>query len=75
MAVKITREMDLEDVARVSPKAIGSMTRREIVCIQCGTPLWKTVEEAMRDSGVKEEEIDALIDTINNEVEQRVKAS
>ncbi len=66
MNQQITKDMDLEDVAREAPKAIGAMTRRGIICIQCGTPLWKTVEEAMRDAGI--EDVDALVKEVNIEV-------
>lgn len=66
MANRITREMDLEDVAAQVPKAIRLLTRRDIICIQCGTPLWKTVEEAIRDAGY--EDVDAMIDEVNGEL-------
>ncbi|MCB2213543.1 DUF1858 domain-containing protein [bacterium] len=67
----ITKDMDLEDVARVSPFAIRLLTRRDIICIQCGTPLWKTVEEAIRDAGI--EDVDGLISEVNLELEQDVQ--
>ena len=67
MAKGITRDMDLEDVAAQVPRAIRSLTQRNIVCIQCGTPLWKTVEEAILDAGL--EDVDGIIADVNREVE------
>lgn len=66
MAKPITGEMEIEDVAAQNPKAIGLLTRRNIVCIQCGTPLWKTVEEAIRDAGF--EDPAAIIEDVNKEL-------
>lgn len=63
MQQPITPDMDLEDVARISPHAIRLLTERNIVCIACGTPLWKTVREAVRDAGI--EDVDTIIDEVN----------
>jgi len=59
----ITASMDLEDVARESPLAIRLLTERNIVCIACGTPLWKTVEEAIHDAGL--EDVEAVVSEVN----------
>lgn len=68
MAASITREMDLEDLVAQAPKAVRSLTRRNIICIQCGTPLWKTVEEAIRDAGYEEGEVDSIVAEVNQEL-------
>jgi hypothetical protein len=67
MVQQLTGEMEIEDVAAQMPKAIGALTRRNIVCIQCGTPLWKTVEEAIRDAGF--DDPGAIIAEVNAELE------
>ncbi len=66
MASLISGDMDLEDVAAQNPKAIGLLTRRNIVCIRCGTPLWKTVNEAIRDAGI--DDPDRIILEVNEEL-------
>jgi hypothetical protein len=66
MATPISGEMELEDLAAQNPKAIGLLTRRNIVCIRCGTPLWKTVEEAIRDAGI--EDTEKVIEEVNREL-------
>ena len=66
MASPITGEMELEDLAAQNPKAIGLLTRRNIVCIRCGTPLWKTVEEAIHDAGIDDAE--KVIREVNEEL-------
>lgn len=66
MTRKIHGGMDLEDVAAQVPEAIGLLTRRNIICIQCGTPLWKTVAEAIRDAGYEDSE--QIIREVNDEL-------
>ncbi|MFH0883193.1 MAG: hypothetical protein V2A56_09435 [bacterium] len=66
MAPPISGEMELEDLAAQNPKAIGLLTRRNIVCIRCGTPLWKTVEEAIHDAGI--EDTEKVIEEVNREL-------
>ena len=66
MPLAITRDMELEDVASQVPRAIRALSHRNIVCIQCGTPLWKTVAEAITDAGY--EDIDGIIAEVNREV-------
>ena len=63
MSRPINAGMDLEDVAMLSPVAIRLLTRRNIICIQCGTPLWKTVEEAILDAGY--EDVEGIIAEVN----------
>ncbi len=67
MNQRIDKDMDLEDVASNIPKAIGLLTRKGIVCIQCGTPLWMTVEEAVKSAGYKD--VDSIIEEINRSLE------
>jgi hypothetical protein len=64
----INANMDLEDVARESPLAIRLLTERNIICLGCGTPLWKTVEEAIHDAG--QEDVEAIISEVNLELSQ-----
>ncbi|HEB84380.1 MAG TPA: hypothetical protein ENI92_05195 [Bacteroidetes bacterium] len=61
--------MELEDVAREAPVAIRHLTRKGVVCIQCGTPLWKTVEEAIRDAGV--EDVEGMIAEVNRAIDEQ----
>jgi len=41
----ITKDMEIEDLARDYPDAVGLLLKKGIVCIQCGAPIWGTLEE------------------------------
>ena len=64
----ITKEIEIEDLAKDYPKAVGLLLKKGIVCIQCGTPIWGTLEEVAQRKGV--EDLDALIAELN-ELESR----
>ncbi|KPL07174.1 hypothetical protein AMJ86_05465 [bacterium SM23_57] len=59
----ITRDMEIEDLAQDYPKAIGLLMKKGIVCIQCGTPIWGTLEDVARRKGV--EDVDTLVAELN----------
>jgi hypothetical protein len=41
----------VEDVVRDHPRAVGFLRTQGIVCIQCGEPVWGTLEEVIRGKG------------------------
>jgi hybrid cluster-associated redox disulfide protein len=64
----ITPDMEIEDLAREYPKAVGLLLKRGIICIQCGDPIWGTLAEAARKKGV--EDVDTLVAELNAELEE-----
>lgn len=64
----ITADMEIEDLAKDYPKAIGLLMKKGIVCIQCGAPIWGTLEEIARRKGV--EDVDGLVKELNLAMEQ-----
>lgn len=64
----ITAEMEIEDLAKDYPRAVGLLMKKGIVCIQCGAPVWGTLEEIARRKGV--EDVAGLVRELNQELEQ-----
>ena len=62
----ITKDMEIEDLAKDYPKAVGLLLKKGIVCIQCGAPIWGTLEEVALRKGVQD--IDALVSELNESV-------
>jgi methionine synthase II (cobalamin-independent) len=62
----ITKDIEIEDLAKEYPKAVGLLLKKGIVCIQCGAPIWGTLEEIARRKGVQD--IDALVAELNESV-------
>lgn len=66
MSGLIPLDMELEDLAAKYPYAIRLFSRRNIICIKCGTPLWITVEEAIRRAG--HENVEEILEEVNKEL-------
>jgi methionine synthase II (cobalamin-independent) len=65
----ITKDIEIEDLAKDYPNAVGLLLKKGIVCIQCGAPIWGTLEEVARRKGVQD--IDALVEELNKAIGER----
>jgi hypothetical protein len=56
IAIKVTLDTGVDDLARDHPQAVGFLTRQGIRCIRCGEPVWGTLGELLKDEKVKDPE-------------------
>jgi hybrid cluster-associated redox disulfide protein len=66
--VEIDKEILIEELVQAYPKAVGFLMRKGIVCIQCGEPVWGTLEEAAVRKGVNN--VDELVADLKNFLKQ-----
>jgi len=64
--MEITKDITLEDLVRVKVAAVRYLTEKGIKCIACGEPVWGTLEEAAREKGFGQEEIEKFVTDLNN---------
>ncbi len=66
----ITRDMYIEDMVRDYPQTVSILTKRGVICIQCGEPIWGTLGEALDRAGIKnhQELINELVNAANSGV-------
>lgn len=60
--MKITKEMTLEKLLELYPKAVSYLQDKGIVCFICGEPTWGTLEEIIQKKGLQ---VDDVIDNLN----------
>jgi hypothetical protein len=48
----ITATMQVEDLVREYPDAVGLLMREHIVCIKCGEPYWGTIGDLIESKGM-----------------------
>jgi len=48
----IDKSILIEDLVQQYPAAVGFLMKKGIVCIQCGEPIWGTLEEAAVRKGI-----------------------
>ena len=61
----ITKDITIEDLVERKISAVKYLADRGIKCIACGEPIWGTLEEAAREKGYNDEEIEGFILDLN----------
>lgn len=59
-------EDTIEELVAEAPEAIGFLMEYNIRCLACGEPIWGTLGAAMQQRGYSAEECAALLETMNN---------
>jgi iron-sulfur cluster repair protein YtfE (RIC family) len=67
----IQRDTSIEDLVRAVPKAVAYMRNKGIKCLACGEPMWGTIEEAAKEKGFSDEEIDGIIEDLRELEKER----
>lgn len=63
--MEITRDITIEDLVHEKVGAVRYLAERGIKCIACGEPVWGTLEEAAREKGFSDEEIEGFVRDLN----------
>jgi len=48
MEQKITKDIYIEDLVELFPSAVTYLMEKGIRCLQCGEPIWGTLESAAK---------------------------
>lgn len=75
--MKITKDISIEDLVDHVPQAVKYLMQEGIKCIECGEPIWGTLEDAAKEKGYSDpdiqrfvEELQAFADDPSKEVEE-----
>ena len=63
--MKITKEIFIEDLVDESPEAVEYLMKKGIRCLQCGEPVWGTLEYAAKEKGFSLEQIEVFVNELN----------
>jgi methionine synthase II (cobalamin-independent) len=61
----IEKSIPIEDLVEVLPASVNYLAEKGIKCIACGEPIWGTLEEAAREKGFEEQEIQEFVMDLN----------
>jgi methionine synthase II (cobalamin-independent) len=61
----ITKDIYIEDLINLLPEAVGYLMDNGIKCIACGEPIWGTLEQAAREKGKTNAEIETYVRELN----------
>lgn len=62
---KITKDIEIEDLVRILPKAVSYLSDKGIRCLRCGEPIWGSLEEAAKEKGFDDEKIEEFVKDLN----------
>jgi methionine synthase II (cobalamin-independent) len=66
----VTKEIEIEELIEQVPAAVNYLSKKGIRCIMCGEPIWGTLEEAAKEKGFSDEEIEGFVREINRLAEE-----
>jgi methionine synthase II (cobalamin-independent) len=61
----ITKNITVEDLVEKIPNSASFLRTKGLVCIQCGEPIWGTLEELAKSKGFSDKEISEMILDLN----------
>ena len=61
----ITKEIEIEDLVTTYPFSVRYFSQKGIRCIACGEPIWGTLEEAAKEKGFDDDQIDTFLSEMN----------
>lgn len=67
--MKVSKDTYIEDLVGEIPESVSYLSQKGIRCLRCGEPIWGTLEEAAKEKGFSDDEIQAFVDDLNNLVE------
>jgi methionine synthase II (cobalamin-independent) len=59
--MKITKDITIEDLVDHVPQAVKYLMNEGIKCIACGEPIWGTLEEAAKEKGYTDQDIERFV--------------
>jgi hypothetical protein len=62
---RIERKTTIEDILTEFPSMVDYLLKRGIRCIECGEPVWGTLEEALQEKGFGEDGINFILLEMN----------
>lgn len=63
--MKITKEITIEELVEIIPESVRYLMEKGIKCIACGEPIWDTLEEAAKEKGFNENQIEEFVKDLN----------
>jgi len=63
--MEITRNITIEELVEYKKEAVRYLADRGIKCIACGEPVWGTLEQAAREKGYQDPEIEGFVKDLN----------
>lgn len=61
----ISKEIEIEDLVKIFPESVTFLMEKGIRCLRCGEPIWGTLENAAKEKGFTENDINGFVNELN----------
>lgn len=62
---RINKEIEIEDLVKIFPESVTFLMENGIRCLRCGEPIWGTLENAAKEKGFSENDINGFVNKLN----------
>ncbi|MDD2564460.1 MAG: hypothetical protein PHU27_09625 [Salinivirgaceae bacterium] len=63
--MKITKEILIVDLIDLLPESATYLMNQHIKCVACGEPIWGTLEQASKQKGYNDNDIERFVRELN----------
>ena len=63
--MEITKDIEIEDLVNELPEAVGYLREEGIRCLRCGEPIWGTLEDAAKEKGYNDKDVERFVKDLN----------
>lgn len=65
MEDNITKEILIEELVERLPDSVTYLMEQGIRCLRCGEPFWGTLEQAAKEKGFNEKDVERFVTELN----------
>lgn len=65
----VEKNIPIEELIRKHPFSVHYLMKKGIKCIVCGEPIWGTLEDAAKEKGLSEQDVDRIVEELNELIE------
>ena len=62
---EISKDIEIEDLVELLPDSVTYLMEQGIRCLRCGEPIWGTLEQAAKEKGFNDEDIQKFVNELN----------
>lgn len=66
---QISKNIPIEELINKYPFSIDLLMNAGIKCVVCGEPIWGTLEEAAREKGFNDHDVNEFVNELNKKIE------
>jgi len=66
----ITKQTEIEDLVNILPDSVVYLREKGIRCLRCGEPIWGSLENAAKEKGFDDKDIDLFVKDLNEMLEK-----